>query len=143
MNISVDSHEADKLLKKLKKIKDFTKPMTQSGQYMEGAIGKRFKNNNWAPLAESTMRIHPRRVGGRPLLDTGKLRASVTSQAVTHVSKKKLSYGTNLNYAPMHNFGGRTSWGTTIPQREFLYFDEKDEKMIMRIFHDYAKELTR
>lgn len=67
---------------------------------------------------------------------------SVTSGAIRTITKKQMRYGTNLVYAPMHNFGGVGGWGKRIPQREFLYFDEADQRAIKRIFEDYVKELT-
>jgi phage gpG-like protein len=39
---------------------------------------------------------------GQPLLDTGRLRASISSQ----VQGKEVVVGTNLIYAPIHQFGG-------------------------------------
>lgn len=66
---------------------------------------------------------------------------SVTSGSTKTVTDKMLRYGSNLKYARIHNYGGRTGWGTVIPQREFLYFDTKDERAIKRIFSDYIEGL--
>lgn len=140
--IQVHDEKVMKKLRKLGKLDDLSTPLKQSGIYMERAIGRRFKNAKWKPLSRATIQIHPRRAGGKPLNDTGKLRQSVTSRAVKRVTKTKLEYGTNLVYAPIHNFGGVGGWGRKIPQREFLYFDQANEKAIRRIFEDYVKELT-
>jgi phage gpG-like protein len=142
MNVKINDEEARKMLKNFENI-DFRKPMKQSGVYMERAIGQRFRKADWKRLSRATMKIHPRRKGGKPLNDTGKLRMSVTSRAFKRVTKNKLEYGTNLKYAPLHNFGGRGGWGRTIPKREFLYFDDRDEEIILRIFEDYLRELAK
>lgn len=116
---------------------DFSEPMRQSGTYMEGSIGRRFSAGAFKPLSPATIKIHPHRAGGKPLNDTGRLRGSVTSGAVQTTSSTQLRYGTNLVYAPIHNFGGTGGWGTRIPQREFLFFDATDEAKIKQIFQDY------
>lgn len=142
VKVTVNLDGLDRELKNMVKgLDDFKTPLKQSGIYMEGAIGQRFRKAPWKPLSPATIKIHPHRAGGKPLNDTGKLRMSVTSRAIKRVSKRQLEYGTNLIYAPIHNFGGRAGWGSIIPKREFLYFDPKDEKAIKRIFEDYIKGL--
>jgi phage gpG-like protein len=140
INIRVELNGLDKRLEKFQDM-DFTKPLKQSGTYMEKSIGTRFRQARWKPLSPATLKWHPHRIGGKPLNDTGRLKQSVTSRAIKRVSKNKLQYGTNLVYAPLHNFGGKTKFGY-VPPRPFLYFDSKDEKVIKRIFEDYVKELT-
>jgi len=140
VNIRVELHGLDKKLKKLSDM-DFSKPLKQSGIYMERSIGTRFRQARWKPLSPNTIKWHPHRRGGKPLNDTGRLKQSVTTRAIKKVSKHKLQYGTNLVYAPLHNFGGKTKFGY-VPARPFLYFDSKDEQTIKRIFEDYVKELT-
>lgn len=143
MSITIDDKQARDMLKKLATLNDLKKPIKQSGVYMEGAIGKRFRSADWVGLSEATVKIHPHRAGGKPLNDTGTLKRSVTSSASKVFGKNKLTYGTSLKYAPMHNFGGVGGYGMRIPKREFLFFDSKDEKMISRIFSDYVKELIK
>lgn len=140
VNIRVKLNGVDKKLEKLADM-DFRKPLKESGVYMEKSIGARFRRANWKPLSPNTLKWHPHRRGGKPLNDTGRLRQSVTSRAIKRVSKTKLQYGTNLVYAPLHNFGGKTKFGY-VPPRPFLYFDSKDQQVIKRIFEDYVKELA-
>jgi len=143
MRVTVRADELRRMLDKLEgKVDDFTVPLKKSGVYMEGAIGKRFNSAPWPGLSSATIKRHPHRAGGRPLNDTGRLRASVTSGARKLQTQKQLKYGTNLVYAPLHNFGGSTRFGY-VPQREFLYFDAKDENMVRRIFEDYVRELVQ
>ncbi len=60
----------------------------------------------WLPLK------HPRinsRGGDKPLRDKGLLMASVTSRAsgnnVATITPNSMEYGTNLDYAPVHQYG--------------------------------------
>lgn len=64
---------------------------------------------NWKPLANN----RPRNQGrgqGKPLLDKGTLRASMTTTGgkghVENVGPLSLEVGTNLEYAALHQFGG-------------------------------------
>jgi phage gpG-like protein len=142
MNIIVQSGDTERELRNLSEgLQDYTTPLRRSATYMEGAIGRRFKSAPWTPLSPATIKRHPRRAGGKPLNDTGRLRMSVTGGAVKTVSKQRLVYGTTLVYAPLHNFGGNTKFGY-VPQREFLYFDKANERAIKKIFSDYVEELT-
>lgn len=57
----------------------------------------------------------------KPLIDTGRLRSSITYSA----SSNYVDVGTNVVYAATHNYGrGR------IPQRQFLGISAKDETTI-------------
>jgi len=143
VRIEVNLNGLDSDLREMARgLDNFRTPLKQSSIYMEGAIGRRFRSAPWKPLSPATINMHPHRAGGKPLNDTGKLKASVTSRSVKRIQARKLEYGTNLIYAPIHNFGGQAGWGKTIPQREFLYFDQKDERAITRIFEDYIKGLS-
>lgn len=60
---------------------------------------------------------------GKPLLDNGDLRKSISKR----YSRKGASVGSNLPYAAIHNYGGMAGRGrkAKIPQREFLWIDKK------------------
>lgn len=126
---------------KLDRLRD---PLEDSATYMESSIAQRFRSGGgsrpWKPLSPTTIKRHPHRAGGRPLNDTGRLKMSVTTGASQRISNGKLNYslGSGVIYGATHNFGRGN-----IPQREFLYFDDKDEKMIQRIFETYIKELIK
>jgi phage gpG-like protein len=142
VSVRVVIGDVDTRLNKVKEgLQDLKKPLRDSGTYMEGSIGRRFRAGAFAPLSPTTIKIHPRRAGGKPLNDTGRLRMSVSSGAIQTVSGNTLRYGTNLVYAPIHNFGGTAGWGSRIPQREFLYFDATDQLKVREIFEDYIREL--
>lgn len=75
----------------------------------------------WDALSDGTIAINPRRAGGSPLLDTGRLRASIT----TSVTANSLTFGTNVVYAAAQNFGNprNTLFGgrpAPIPARQYL-----------------------
>lgn len=140
VSMELDLNGIDKrLLKMATELGNLETPLKQSGVYMEGVIGRRFRGeNNWAPLSEATIEMHPHRAGGKPLEDTGALRKSVTSGASKRIDGNRLEYGTSLKKAPLHNFGGMTKRGY-VPQREFLHFDSQDEEAIKTIFEDYIR----
>lgn len=75
----------------------------------------------WAPLSAATEAINPRRVGGSPLNDTGRLRGSITYSA----QPRSLSFGTNVRYAAAQQFGNPANrlFGrrpAPVPARPFL-----------------------
>lgn len=139
--------EADGMTKRIRKLatqmENLKIPLQQSGIYMEGSVARRFRSGGgsrpWKPLSPNTIKRHPRRSGGKPLNDTGRLRASVTGGATKKIVGKRMYFGmgSNIVYAASHNFGYKH-----IPKREFMYFDDKDEKAIKRIFEDYIKGLV-
>src|SRR5574341_1107956 len=57
--------------------------------------------NAWAPLAPSTI-ARRRRGSSKPLVDTGRLRNSITAVALNDT----LRVGTNVIYAGIQQFGG-------------------------------------
>lgn len=75
----------------------------------------------WRHLSEATESINPRRRGGRPENDTGRLRGSMTAQADQH----GVLFGSNTLYAAAQNFGNpnnRLFGGklAPVPARPFL-----------------------
>jgi phage gpG-like protein len=142
VSVRVNINGVDRSLRKVREgLEDMETPLKRSGIYMERSIGLRFSTEPWQGLSPTTIKMHPHRAGGKPLNDTGRLKSSVTSGAVKTISGNSLRYGTNLVYAPIHNFGGTAGWGSKIPQRQFLHFDAENERRIKKIFRDYIKEL--
>lgn len=141
--IRVDLHGLDRrLLRAARQLEDYKTPLRRSETFMEKSIGKRFRAAAWRPLSETTLRWHPHRVGGKPLNDTGALKMSIESGAANKLSKKKLTIRSGLKKANLLHHGGRTSLGTYVPSRKFLYFDEFDARTIKRIFVDYIEEVA-
>lgn len=88
----------------------FAKPLRACAVAIGAGIKEHFAGSHgpdgepWPPLA------HPRPSGpGKPLWDFGLLMASVTARGkgnVTRITDRALEYGTNLDYAAIHQFGG-------------------------------------
>ncbi len=57
----------------------------------------------WRPLSRARARNRRRGDRGKPLIDTGRLRASVTARPV--VTADGFAIGTNLTYARTHQYG--------------------------------------
>ena len=89
---------------------DLTPVWRQVAVYLAASTKQRFAAGvgpdgaPWRPLA------HPRpRGAGNPLRDTGQLMASVTGQGAGHVEQitpTSLTWGTNLDRAAIHQWGG-------------------------------------
>ena len=80
--------------------------------------------NPWAALSPVTI-AKRRNSSSKPLNDTGRLKASITSNASQH----EVTVGTNTIYAPTHQFGANQGeyaphvpWGD-VPARPFLPTD--------------------
>ncbi|WP_222431057.1 phage virion morphogenesis protein [Bacillus paralicheniformis] len=148
MNIVINMQNTQATLRKLTNLK-YNEPLKNSGTYLEGSIGKRFRSGGgsqpWPALSPTTKRIHPRRAGGKPLNDTGQLKMSVTAKARKNISRNRLRYGwgSGVKYAAFQNFGGVTGWGTRVPARPFLYVDTDDEKEIEKVFKEYIERQVR
>ncbi len=78
---------------------------------------------------------------GKPLLDTGTLRQSITQQSDNDTA---LVF-TNLKYAAIHHFGGKAgrSRKANIPARPFMQLTGQDKQDLMEDVQDYFRSLTR
>lgn len=132
------------------------------GEYMVRSTWERFDAQKdpggtpWAPLKNTTLL---RKRGSKILIETSRLRDSI----VYKVSEREVAIGTNVVYAAIHQFGGKTKpttirakskkalfWpgaahpvssvrhpGSTIPARPFLGISEEDRQEIAAIFGDH------
>jgi phage gpG-like protein len=78
----------------------------------------------------------------RPLIDTGTLMRSVTARTPTAGSIRKLTktelvIGTNVEYAPYHQYGTKY-----IPARPFLQILPEDKENITQIFKDWLEKVA-
>lgn len=137
------------------------KPLMQDiGEEMARIVERNFavggRPDAWPASARS------RRDAGKPLSDTGRLRRSITVES----DRTSAQVGTNVKYARIHQFGGRTSphtirpvharalfWpgakhpvkavrhpGSTIPARPFLVLTDGDLVRIERIAEAFIRE---
>jgi len=78
---------------------------------------------------------------GQTLIDSGRLRASITSKA----GRREVEVGTNVIYAAIHQLGGNAGRGrkTRLPARPYLGLSSDDEKEIDAILGDYLTGALR
>lgn len=119
--------EAEELLRDMAdRAKDLSRVMRVAAEDTKTLIDDSFDRSTspdgtpWQGLSEATIAISPRREGGKPLVDTARLRNSIYARA----SRRSMSFGTNVAYGAPHQFGagirvfGRTR--ATLPARPFL-----------------------
>lgn len=117
--------------------------LTKSAAQAVSTTKRRFRDNDWAANAASTIR---RKGSDRPGINTGKLRQSI---AASDLTENSISIGTNVAYAKYLQFGTRdhergsafvTKQGPRArahhgaPARPFLYFDDPLRAKIVAIF---------
>lgn len=129
------------------------------GQYMVKEVTDRFKYNRIKPRtstatllarrAKGYKRIsHAKRASTRAklisssntLVDTGRLMRSIKYRKKG--KKLQVQIGTNIEYAAIHQFGGRTgrNRSTKIPKRPYLYFTSVNRIRIKQIVRSYIEE---
>lgn len=148
MEITIQLHDdqVTRLVSSItKRLSDLTPLMRQIAGIMQDAVEENFAQEGrpkWKPSGRAM------RDGGVTLQDTGRLAASITSR----FTARSASVGTNVAYAAIHQFGGRTGphvirpkhkkalfWsgakhpvksvnhpGSTIPARPFLSLTDED-----------------
>ncbi len=151
IEITVDDKNIQNLLKRLaKKSSDLSPTMREIAGIMHDAVEENFEQEGRPPWKPSQRAL---REGGKTLQDTGRLAASITSRH----SASSAEVGTNVEYAAIHQFGGKTPprkivprrkkalfWpgakhpvksaqhpGSTIPARPFLSLTDEDKKEII------------
>lgn len=92
----------------------------------------------WPALAASTIK---RKGHGRILYESGDLMASMIDRNDPHhageVLPRGLTFGTDLEYAPIHQFGS-----SRIPQREFAGMSEEAvDRLVNRVADDTVEKL--
>jgi len=105
---------------------------------------RKFQNSGpgWVPLSKRTLALRRKKgKGAKPLLDTGRLRASLVSEgpsSVKEIGKVGFKLGTNLVYAASHQFGRGH-----IPARPFMPTQQELEDEFLPLVNRYlAKVLT-
>ena len=131
---------------------DLTPVMQEIGSYLELSVDERFEAEAGPGGAAWQPSRRAREEGGKTLSDTGRLRASITSEA----GADWVRIGTNVIYAAIHQEGGTLTptqpggrlvfpigdgWvsvgAVTLPARPFLGLDAEDEGEILAIVGDY------
>jgi phage virion morphogenesis protein len=100
--------------------------MDEIGGALETSTRVRFEDGD----GPDGKRWTPSKRGGQTLVDTGRLLASITSNA----SRTSVEVGSNLIYAATHQFGR-----DAIPARPFLGLSVDDGREIEAIVEDYLR----
>lgn len=76
---------------------------------------------------------------GKPLVDSENLMGSIVSQ----YDHQSAVVGTNVEYAPIHQFGGKAGRDkkATIPARPFLQLTPQEEEDILAQVQDYFRQI--
>lgn len=86
--------------------------------------------NKWTPLSKQTLK---HKKGSKILTESSLLQSSINSRTKLQQTKTStqgsVSIGTNLEYAPIHQFGGKAGRGlkANIPARPFLPINDKGD----------------
>ena len=126
--IILDAHAVNQALNQLsQRIVNMQPAMRDIGETIASWVDLTFTDaqdpygNPWADLSPVTI-AKRRNHSNKPLNDTGRLKASITSNASQH----EVTIGTNTIYGPTHQFGAtqgqyasHVPWGD-IPERPFL-----------------------
>ncbi|MCB1833934.1 MAG: phage virion morphogenesis protein [Geminicoccaceae bacterium] len=126
-------------------------PLDDAGAYMESVTLLNFRSGTEPGGAPWLKSIRAREEGGQTLVDSSRLRDSITRRT----SAESVEVGTNVVYAAIHQFGGviratAAPWlrfrvggrwvkkkQVTIPARPFLGAGPEDNAEILRIFRDW------
>lgn len=160
IKITVDDRQVKELLEKLqKRAGDLSPVMRTISEMMRGAVEDNFEAEGRPKWKKSRRAIEQ---GGKTLQDTGRLAASITKRATSTSAE----VGTNVVYAAIHHFGGRTKpriikprnkkalyWpgarhpvksvkhpGSKMPARPFMHLTDSDVADIIEVI---GKHLTK
>lgn len=128
---------------------NFTELHTQVGHAVLNSTLQRFKDGvdpdgkPW-PKSQRVLGKQPGRKGRKgtkTLIDTGRLRSSLTVVA----SPDEAVVGSNTIYARIHQYGGKTGRGRAVkmPARPYLGVNDDDRKIIGAIVEDAIEEALR
>ena len=144
IDVQWDDDKAVAALKRLIRLTADPSPILQNiANVILDATHRSFKyeeSPDGLPWVES-QRVRSEKAAGRSaktLTDTQKLRNSMT----TSVIPGEAAVGTNLVYAAIHQFGGRTGRGHSarMPARPFLGISDREERDIHGIISDALED---
>jgi phage virion morphogenesis protein len=159
MTISIDVKVEDQPLRDAlaqlrRRLDDLTPAMSVIGRIVRASVVRNFEAGGRPRWPVS---VRARREGGMTLINSARLMRSVTAQA----SRDSVAVGTNVAYAAIHQFGGRTGPrviepkkkkalrtpygifrrvrhpGSKIPARPFLAVQTEDWTEIAAAVNDY------
>ncbi|MDA8123517.1 MAG: phage virion morphogenesis protein [Deltaproteobacteria bacterium] len=158
-----DSGIREALSRLAAKVRNLAPAMKNIGEYLQRSTWERFdaqkdpSGKPWAKLKASTL---ARKKTSKILIESSRLRDSI----VYHADNDQVEVGTNVVYAAIHQFGGKTAprtirptrkkalfWpgashpvgavnhpGSQIPARPFLGVSDEDKAEILDIIRDHV-----
>lgn len=134
-----DKNNIPELLNSLPKEKE--RILKLAGAFLEGKVKEKITHSDpsWPPLRPETIK---RKGSSRPLIDTGRLRDSITHKVEGDKALVGIFGGGVLIYAAVHEFG---SPKRNIPERSYLRktFDEQKEEIEKLLDAEIEKVLRR
>ncbi|HLJ89571.1 MAG TPA: phage virion morphogenesis protein [Candidatus Angelobacter sp.] len=116
------------------------------GQIMRSSIVRTFQDQgsppgSWRPLSPATLKRGKGGLGRKTLIQSGRLRNSVTDNAAYVISGNVLRIGSNLIYARIQQEGGLAGRGrkVRIPARPFLVVRPEDPGKIKAAIERYVQ----
>lgn len=166
LRITLDDREVQRAVKGMRRWlqRDIEETLDRIGARLELTTRHRFETET-APSGEPWKPSHRAiEESGQTLTDTGRLRASITR----FVRRDEVQVGTNVVYAAIHQFGGKTPprtirprrkkalfWpgaahpvasvrhpGSNVPARPFLGLSSRDRDAIVRIVRERARRAS-
>ena len=130
VEVKLNENITNKLNEIQKKLKNLKPLFNQIGYTLIDIVEENFESESflgkpWTPLKESTKKQKAKKGYKKILQNRGHLAESIDFEA----TNDKLILGTNLEYAPIHQFGGNAgkNHSAKIPARPFLPINEKGE----------------
>ena len=114
VSITVIDKTSPIMRKLARSLKDFRQPLATMSLVLDKSFKRQFIVSGipkWRPLAPVTI-FYRRNHSDKPLIDTGRLMRSYvsrTSDSIYQLSTTKLVVGSNVKYARLHQYGGKTT----------------------------------
>ncbi|WP_297772684.1 phage virion morphogenesis protein [uncultured Roseovarius sp.] len=162
LTVSLDSLDFDNAVASgLRQLSDLTPLMQRVGTVLETSVSQRFERGEGPGGIAWPVSIRARETGGKTLVDSTRLRDSITSEADAQSAR----VGTNVPYAHVHQFGAfiepiAADGDATaklaftlpggqfvmvdqveIPARPFIGFDDADEVEIGETTEAWMREV--
>lgn len=141
-----DREVQDMLSRMVAHAKDMSKPMKEFSQYMLNETTGRFEREEdpwgkgWVKLSDSTLKQREKAgKSGKKLQVDGILKGSIAGYTEATGAGLMVD-GSNMEYAAIHNFGGKAGKGhkVLIPARTFMDFNDDDIEEFKQIVQDWV-----
>ncbi|MBF0212290.1 MAG: phage virion morphogenesis protein [Magnetococcales bacterium] len=144
VQVRIDADTMDELRGAFTRLAEHCRNLTPClkdiGEDLLRSTDKRFdehlspEGSPWEDISPQTKEKKQGRFGeGKILTDSGRLRRSITYST----EHNGLLVGTNVIYAAIHQLGGETGRGHTMPARPFLGISDRDKESALEIVAEY------